>query len=187
MVLKSLKIILLICGLLVFNENIFAQKMIVKKFEGFMIPETGALFNANKGKVSCDFVPSSENRPKGYQDLDIKAGDLILYVNGKKIKTIKDLKDNYESFKAGDEIKLGIKCGEDLLITSFKKADPKDLPETMQITSGSSGNMMQMKSEKIVKKNGKIYLGGKEVKIDSLQKSGNQKIMIINKQEEKKK
>jgi hypothetical protein len=186
MVQKSLKTIFLFIVTCLLISNLFAQKTIIKTFEGFIIPETGAIFNEKNKKVVCEFIPTAENRPKEYSNVDILAGDLILYVNGNKIKTMKDLKSNYELVKTGDEVKLGIKRQENMFIVSFKKADPKNLPQTNQTSGTGSGQKIITKVMKIESKNGKILMGGKEVNMDSLKKSGKGNIMIINKKDEKK-
>jgi PDZ domain-containing secreted protein len=57
--------------------------------------------------------------------VDLKKGDKILMVNGKKIKTAKEVTTIYEALKTGEEFKMGISRDDKMQMVSFKKGDAK--------------------------------------------------------------
>ena len=109
--------------------------------DAFPIPETGALVVKDGSDLKVRFVPPAGNRPEKYRSVDLQEGDQILLVNGKRVKTIAELKKAHADTPVGETFKLGIKRGEELMIVSFEKADPKDLPKmnTRIVTSGGEG------------------------------------------------
>lgn len=56
--------------------------------------------------------------------VDLKKDDVVLMANGKRIRTIDDLRTIYESIAPGDELKLGIRRDERRFLVSFTRADP---------------------------------------------------------------
>lgn len=78
-------------------------------------------------------VMPAEVRIKIYKEVDVKKGDLLLMMNGKKIDDVKKADVIYTALKPGDEIKLGLKRGEQMFIASFKKAKPEDLPRGSRV------------------------------------------------------
>jgi S1-C subfamily serine protease len=117
------------------------QVMKIKEGDVFPIPEIGALVVKAEADLKIQFVPPAENRREPYKSVDLQLGDLILMANGKRVKTIKELTDAHASTTIGAEFKLGIQRGKEMMIVSFPKADPKDLPQrTMRImTTGGEG------------------------------------------------
>lgn len=117
------------------------KRIITNAGDVFEIPEIGGLALQERDQLRVDNVISAENRGKAYKNIDIKNGDIILMMNGKKLETARNASDIYENLKPGDEVKLGIKRGEQMFIVSFKKADPKDLPKLkrMIIKHGEGG------------------------------------------------
>jgi S1-C subfamily serine protease len=61
--------------------------------------------------------------------------------NGKRVKTIPELEKAHAGTAVGADFKLGIQRGEQMMIVTFRKADPKDLPQMKMkiVTSGSEG------------------------------------------------
>jgi len=110
--------------------------------DAFPIPETGALVVREGSDLKVQFVPPPENRREPYKQVDLQVNDLILLVNGKRVKTIADLSKAHDETPIGAELKLGIQRDKQMMIVSFPKADPKDLPQrTMRIvTAGGEGN-----------------------------------------------
>lgn len=109
--------------------------------DAFPIPETGALVVREGADLRVQFVPPSGNRPPKYRTVDLQEGDLILLVNGKRVKSIEDLKKAHTATPVGSEFKLGIQRGQEMIIVAFEKADPKDLPKMNMriVTSGGDG------------------------------------------------
>lgn len=64
---------------------------------------------------------------------DVATGDEIAMVNGKRLRSVKELKVLYESTPSGSECKLGIRREGQPHIVTFLKKDAKDLPQRMVI------------------------------------------------------
>ena len=114
----------------------------VKTLKGdlFDIPELGAIIaKSDSGNLKVEHVMPAEARPKAYADVDIKPGDEILLLNGKRVKTIKEIEQSYTAVPVGGEVKLGIQRGQDMMISRFAKADPKDLPKRKMMIVTSDG------------------------------------------------
>ncbi len=112
------------------------MRMLSAGSELWMLPEVGAVAVVKDGKLIFEVVSPTESRPKGYETVDIKQGDLIMMANGKKITGAKDIQAMYDSLAIGAELKLGIRRGEDMLITTIKKADPASLPQRRMVVKG---------------------------------------------------
>jgi C-terminal processing protease CtpA/Prc len=116
----------------------------VKTFKGelFDIPELGAIVTKpDSGNLKVEHVMPPEARPKAYADVDIKSGDQILVMNGKRVKTIKEIEAQYKAVPVGGEVKLGIQRGEDMMISRFAKADSSDLPKRKMMIITSDGSL----------------------------------------------
>lgn len=114
---------------------------VMHKMEGegfFIIQETGALVVQNKDTLKVDLLPPAEARLKDYASVDLKVGDIILLLNGKKVTTAKQFEELYKAIKAGEEVSLGIKRDGGLRIVKFVRADESKLPKRQ---------MMMMKKE----------------------------------------
>lgn len=113
----------------------------VQSNDGFPIPETGALVVKDGANLKVQFVPPPGNRPEKYRAVDLQEGDLILLVNGKRVRSVEDLKKAHATTPVGGIFKLGIQRGQEMMIVSFEKADPKDLPKMNMriVTSGGEG------------------------------------------------
>ncbi len=115
-------------------------KQIVTEGDMFDLPELASLITLQKGKIVVDNVFEKNMRPKGYESVDIQQGDIILMINGKKIKTIQDLKDAYSSAAVGSAVKFGIERNEQMTIVSFDKADPDKLPKRKIMINNGGGD-----------------------------------------------
>lgn len=124
-------IALMTLGMFGATSQIEAQQ-VMHKMEGegfFMIQETGALVVQNKDTLKVDLLPPPEAMAKGYAKVDLKVGDLILLVNGKKVTTAGQLEEIFKSIKAGEEVSLGIKRDGGLRLVKFVRADESKLPK----------------------------------------------------------
>jgi hypothetical protein len=139
-------------------------------------PEIKGMAIFENGKVVLGPIPELERREKEYQQLDLKSGDEIQFVNGNKIKAMKDFKKYFGTAEVGKEIKLGIKRNDQRFIVSFIKAKQEmSGKQVIRIGGEGSGNM---KVER-----GKIITGNKKLDLDSLKKAGGN---VIIKSEKKK-
>jgi S1-C subfamily serine protease len=100
------------------------------------VPELSAMILEQERELVVDHIMEPEMRMKGYEATDLKEGDKVLMADGKKLGSLKELRELYEKAAPGATMKLGLKRGEELVLASFKKADPKDLPKTRMIISG---------------------------------------------------
>lgn len=156
--------------LLLTTSVITAQERKVQVFnaeESQMLFEIKGIVIVEKDKIIIGPIPPADQRESEYRNLDLQANDEIVFVNGKKVKTISDFKKFYGELKTGEEIKLGIQRGKDRFIVQFKKG--KETPGGQKImkfsTDGKGG-------ENIKVEGGKVLINGKMVDIDSLKKSG---------------
>lgn len=92
--------------------------------DAFFLPGLGAVVLPGEKYLRIGMMPSSENLPKELRSVDLKEGDLILMLNGKRVKTIGDLRDAYDALAVADTLEFGVKRDKDMLIVSYPK--PKD-------------------------------------------------------------
>lgn len=119
------------------QAQVVMHKMEAEGF--FMIPETGAMMVQNKDTLRIDLIPPTEGLPKDYASVDLKTGDIILMLNGKRVTTAKQFEDLYKAIKAGEEVSLGIKRDGGLRIVKFARADESKLPKRQMMMMKSGG------------------------------------------------
>lgn len=138
---KQLFAVLLVLSSL---NNVFSAqepKRITRSFSSdnsVIIREIGAVITAKEEKLVVEIILGNHEKKAA----DILKDDLVLMANGKKLKSMKDLHDQYDNAKAGDEFKLGLKRGENLMITSFVKKSDEELNK-----SGNGTMVMRMEKK----------------------------------------
>ncbi len=75
----------------------------------------------------------------GTEGIDVKEGDLIIFLNGTRITSTNQLNALYEKVEIGTEVKLGIQRGENKMIRAFKKPE---LQENYSSTDGNGARVM---------------------------------------------
>ncbi|MDP2038694.1 MAG: PDZ domain-containing protein [Ignavibacteria bacterium] len=158
--------------LLVFAAIITAQEKRMQIFnagEAQMLPEIKGIVLVENGKIVIGPIPDKDQRDGEYKNLDLAQGDEILFVNGKKIKSIEDFKKYFGEIKTGSNVKFAVQRDKDRFIVEFKKAEEaKGGQKIMRFTTdGKDGGKGNVKTE-----NGKVIIGGKKMDLDSLKKSG---------------
>lgn len=143
------------------GESLAAQVFVQKKGAGdgefFFLNEAAAMLKDEEGTIKVDVVLPDEQRPKEYQDIDLKQGDEILMVNAKRVKSVNELEKMYDELEVGGEMKLGIRRGEEMFIVSFNKIDPEKLPKRkFMIRKGEPGDMKPGEDKKIFSEQIKI-------------------------------
>jgi hypothetical protein len=103
-----------------------------------------------------------------YKDVDMQLNDVIIYTNGKQVKSLNDFKEIYSNAAPGAEIKLGIRRGEEMFIASFKRMDSSKIKRKIITLDGSSKEKMK----NIEMKGDKLFIDGKEIDPDSLETAG---------------
>jgi S1-C subfamily serine protease len=116
------------------KKEVGGQKIMkFKAGDVVLMREVGALITAEKGKLKVMMMPPKEGRPQDMPDVDLSIGDEVGMVNGKRIKELKELKEEYERTPIGGEIKLGLRRDGQAHIISFVKKDDKDMPHGGQM------------------------------------------------------
>ena len=113
--------------------------MTTKEFsqdEILSVPELSAMILEQDKAIVVEHIMEKEMRMKGYESTDLQEGDKILMANGKKMGSLKELRELYATAAPGSTVKFGVKRNDDMVIASFVKADPKDLPKTRMIVAG---------------------------------------------------
>lgn len=120
-------------------------RWVTNEGETFNLREVGALIALEDEQVKVAMVMPKEARPKAYREVDIREGDIILYLNGKRIKAVKDVEEKYGELAVRDTVKIGVRRKDESFIVAFSKADPKDLPTpTMRkVMVGPEGKITQ--------------------------------------------
>ena len=159
--------------LLILSLSLKAQETRTFTFSSentFMLKEITTIIQEVKQdddtKILVELIPPISNEK--YKNINLQKGDEILFMNGNRVKGVKDLHDTYNSLKTGDEIKLGVKRGKErFFVTLVKEEDTHEGKRTMIM--GGDGKQVDMKD-------GKAIINGKEVNIDSLKKAGKLKL-----------
>jgi S1-C subfamily serine protease len=133
-------LVIIMTFLMTFSIYAQVRKTITKSIddEGGMclIKEFGGVLVVDDDEIKVDMVMPADQRHNDYKTLDIKEGDIVKMINGKKINTPEMLEKIYNSFEIGKEIKLGIFRGKEMRIVKFAKADPEKLPGQMMVIGG---------------------------------------------------
>ena len=99
------------------------QTMTFDASTSFILPEYEAIIVEEEGQLKVEFLmapPSSTNDP--LEDT-IKKGDLILMMNGSRLTTIDEIRASYDGLSEGDEIKIGIRRGQERFILRKEKGN----------------------------------------------------------------
>ena len=112
-------------------------KRITRQFsmdDAVIIRELGAVIVPKDGQLIVDIILGNNEK----QQTDIQKDDLVLMANGKKVKSVKDLREQYSAAAVGEEFKVGLKRGEQLMIARFTKKSEEELNKE----SGGNGRMV---------------------------------------------
>ena len=138
---RALSIMFLLAAL---SFPTYGQQMkFLQAGEIFELREIGGILEQEKDQVKVSAVMPKDRRTQAYREVDVQAGDLVLFFNGKRIKSIKDLEQSYSALTIGDTIQIGLQRQEARFIASLTKADPKSLPvlERRRIMVGPDGKV----------------------------------------------
>ncbi len=165
-------------GLILFANNFAQQTIQFSAKDAMFLDELKSVVKSEDGKVFVEFSVDKNSRNEGYKNIDVQKGDEILFINGKRVKTIDEFKKIYGSLADGEEVELGIKRDKDRFFQKFLKADPNN-------AGGEGGHKIMMKTfvggdgaNKVDVKDGKAVINGKVINIDSLKKAGGTMMMI---------
>ena len=138
------KILAHLFALLLFAAPVFSQQMkMFQAGEVFNLPEIGAVLAQESDQIKILAALPQDRRVKAYAGVDLQEGDLILFFNGKRLKSVKEFEQYYTALAIGDTIQIGLRRKEERLIAAFAKADAKSLPapQMKKVMIGADGKM----------------------------------------------
>lgn len=98
-----------------------SKRMVFDAESAFFIQGLGALVLYKDDKLVVEMMPQKEQMPKELRDVDLQKGDEIMMLNGKRVKSIDDLREQYDALEVGEEVKFGVKNQSGMKIVSFNK------------------------------------------------------------------
>lgn len=106
----------------------------------FVLDEFGAVIAEHDGIVEVQMMVLPEDqRAAAYRKVDLRKGDQIIMINGKRARTAADLEAAYNDLKTGDKITLAIKRDQARMMISFPKADPEKQGARVMIRTAPPG------------------------------------------------
>jgi S1-C subfamily serine protease len=107
----------------------------------FLLPELAVVLTARDDTLLVEMVLPQHIRPKGYEDLEVRQGDAIPMINRKRVKSVDEFKAVYDSLKPDEEVKLGLRRGQELRLLAFEKVDPEQLAKggRVLVTTATAG------------------------------------------------
>ncbi|MCB2229813.1 PDZ domain-containing protein [bacterium] len=97
------------------------KQMVFDAGSAFFIQGLGALVLDKDGRLVVEMMPQKEQMPKELRGIDLNKDDEIMMFNGKRVKTIDDLREQYDALEVGQEVKFGVKNQSGMKIVSFEK------------------------------------------------------------------
>jgi len=85
------------------------------------IPGLGAVVKMNEKAMTIEMIPPAADRAEECRAVDLKNGDEILMLNGKRIKSIDQFDELYTAIDTGDDVKFGIRRDGAMMIASYIK------------------------------------------------------------------
>lgn len=138
---KSAKLFVLLFFVFSFFPNLAkaqnTQTMRLDPSNSLLIQEFQALLTVEGETISVVMRIGRQNAEAGVDRLE--QGDIILMMNGKRTKTIEQLRDIYNSLETDSEIKIGVRRGEErFIINAVKEATTENAPQmTMSFDNGT--------------------------------------------------
>lgn len=140
---KAIKLSVLILPLLFFFPQLSdaqgRQMMTFDASTSMMLQEFQAMLTFEGEEVQVRMKLGRNEAKDGTDQLE--QGDVILMMNGKRATDIEALKAIYEGIEGGEEIKIGVRRGNERFILNATKGDvPEGAPGTMRMTMDVSGD-----------------------------------------------
>jgi len=129
--------------LLTLSVTAAAQQRFVIEGDSFMLPEMAALLTEEGEQVAVAMAMPAERRPEAYRHLDIQKGDLIPFINKRRVRSMAAFRARYEALAVGDTVMLGVRRGGggELFILRFAKLDPANTGMVMRRVTPSGGSL----------------------------------------------
>lgn len=104
------------------SASAFAQQtMTFDASTSFMLQEFEAIITETEGQLTVEMVMGQQLPGANSLEDAIKKDDFILMMNGSRVSTIDDIRSTYESIVEGEEIKIGIRRGQERFILRKEK------------------------------------------------------------------
>ena len=116
-------------------EHAFCQQVRRMTFDSStttILIEANVILTEEKGAVAV-MIPINNKLPEGTPKADLKTKDVVMGINGKRVRTMKEFRDMYDVLKPKAEVKLAVKRGEDLFFVTFPKLDPEAMPKGVNV------------------------------------------------------
>jgi len=104
-----------------------------------VLQEAGVVLAGEDDALTVRMVLPAGARPEGSEPVDLRQGDRILMANKKRIRSVDEFLSVYDALAVGDELKLGVRRGEQMLILVVPKADPTESGGRVMMMSAGGG------------------------------------------------
>jgi S1-C subfamily serine protease len=108
--------------------------------EMYAIPGLGAGLVEDSTGLAVMVVPPPTNRPAEFKSVDLAEHDVIIMCNGKRTRTIAELRGLIDALAIGDDIKLAVRRGRDRIMVAFPKPDPDKYPKQQMMIMRAPGS-----------------------------------------------
>lgn len=124
------------------------KMMTFEKGSVTIINELGSIIVADSEGLLVQMTGPKDVRPEKYKDVDLRDNDRIVMLNGKKVTTVQQFEDGYKTIEAGQDVELGVRRDKIMMIVSFPKAAPDELPQMQaMMISPEDGKISSLGSE----------------------------------------
>ena len=131
--------LLFIIGLLSISQAFAQQAVRMDPNTSLLMPEFQALIVEENDEVKVRFKTGASNSESPNVDR-LETGDLIIMMDGKRIKTMKDLKETYAAAEKDKEMRIGVRRGEERFILRAIKGDVPENAGGTQTFTRSAGD-----------------------------------------------
>jgi S1-C subfamily serine protease len=115
------------------------QQVMADPEKTLLLREIGAVTEMGDDGLDVLVALPAEARPEAYRDADVLRGDVVLVINGQRIRSLDTARTLYEQAAIGAELALGIDRGGIKHVVRFTKADPATLPTRFEFRSPGGG------------------------------------------------
>lgn len=89
----------------------------------FMLRELSAMIVQNEEGLQVEMIMGRGNTSEDPMTDELKRGDLIIMMNGKRVSDASTIREVYNSLPEGEEIKIGVRRGDTRFIVNAQKGD----------------------------------------------------------------
>ncbi len=101
----------------------------------FMLRELSAMIVQYEDGLQVDMIMGRGNTTDESTSDELKRGDFIIMMNGKRLSEATEMRELYNSLPKGDEIKVGVRRGDARFIVTATKGDiPESAPGRMVLS-----------------------------------------------------